>query len=104
MNTGNQERFAMQYLILKAEPKKGNVLAKKYLGATVGYWIKDQSCKNAYYIAKGLIEDEGWDVLSLEEQYPVEAATYKNESEGKAYYEQALQDEEVLVFYASTKK
>src|SRR5205809_6080471 len=33
---------------------------KQFGGATVGCWIKDQTKKNAYLVAKGWIEDHGW--------------------------------------------
>jgi hypothetical protein len=59
--------------------------------------------KNAYLIAKGWIEDQGWVPLTLEEQYPVSEETYQEKAEGRRYFEQALIDEEVFVFITSPK-
>lgn len=93
------ERIPMQYLIICAaqDPSFGH--KEEYGGANVGCWIRNQTKKNAYLIAKGWIEELGWVVLSLEEQYPVSGETYREKSEGRQYYEQALVDEEVFVFY-----
>lgn len=93
------ERIPMQYLIIDAAQDPSFAHEEKYGGANVGCWIKDQTKKNAYLIAKGWIEEHGWVVLSLKEQYPVSGETYRGDSEGREYYEQALIDEEVFVFF-----
>jgi len=97
------ERIPMQYLIIDAAQDPTYAHEKQYAGATVGCWIKNQTKKNAYLIAKGWIEDHGWVPLSLEEQYPVSAETYRGKSEGRQYFEQALIDDEVFVFCTSPK-
>jgi hypothetical protein len=50
-------------------------------------------------VAKGWIEEEGWVVLSLESQALVSAQDYQDDAEKREYFEQALMDEEVFVFY-----
>jgi len=93
------ERIPMQYLILDAAQAPSVHHQKKYAGAQVGCWIKNQTKKNAYLVAKGRIEEQGWVVLSLEVQRPVTAETYKNNPEGRRYFGQALLDDEVFVFF-----
>ena len=93
------ERIPMQHLIIDAAQDPTFTHDKIYGGATVGCWIKNQTKKNAYLIAKGWIENHGWVSLSLEDQYPVSEETYNEKSDGKQYYEQALIDDEVFVFY-----
>ena len=95
------ERIPMQYLIVDAAQDPTYAHERQYPGATVGCWIKHQTKRNAYLIAKGWIEGHGWVPLSLEEQYPVSAETYRVMSEGRKYFEQALIDEEVFVFFTS---
>ena len=92
------ERIPMQYLIIDAAQDPTFAHKKVCEGATVGCWIKNQTKKNAYLIAKGWIEDQGWVSLSLEDQYPISEEAYKEKPEGKQYFDQALIDEEVFVF------
>jgi hypothetical protein len=95
------ERIPMQYLMIDAAQDPTFAHEKFYDGATVGCWIKNQTKKNAYLVAKGWIEDHGRVSLSLEDQYPVSEVDYKEKSEGKQYFEQALIDEEIFVFHTS---
>jgi hypothetical protein len=92
------ERIPMQYLVINAAQDPSFAHEAEYGGANVGCWIKNQTKKNAYLIAKGWIEEHGWVVLSLEEQYPVSGEKYRGKAEDRQYYEQALVDEEVLSF------
>jgi hypothetical protein len=93
------QRVPMQYLIIDAAQDPTYAHEKQYGGATVGCWIKNQTKKNAHLIAKGWIEDHGWVPLSLEDQYPVSEETYRDKPEGRQYFEQALIDDEVFVFF-----
>jgi hypothetical protein len=92
------ERIPMQYLIIDAAQDPTFAHEEVYEGATVGCWIKNQTKKNAYLIAKGWIEERGWTSLVLEDQCPISEEAYKGKMEGKQYFEQALIDEEVFVF------
>jgi len=89
----------MQYLILAAAQDPTYAHEKEYGGAHVGCWIKNQTKRNAFSIAKGWIEDSGWVPLSLEDQHPVSVETYADNHESRHYFEQALIDEEVFVFH-----
>lgn len=97
------ERIPMQYLIIDAAQDPTHHHDKEYGGATVGCWIKNQTKKNAYLIAKGWIEENGWVPLSLEDQISVSERDYEGKAEGRKYYDQALIDDEVFVFYTSPK-
>jgi hypothetical protein len=98
------ERVPMQYLIIDSMQDPGFAHDKIHGGATVGCWIKNQTKKNAYLIAKGWIEYHGWVSLFLEDQYSVSEQDYKVKSEGKQYFEQALIDEEIFVFHTFPKQ
>ena len=91
----------MQYLIIDAAQDPDFPHKKKFDGASVGCWIKNQTTKNTYLIAKGWIENLGWIVLSLEDQQIVSAEDYEENPEGRKYFEQATSDSEVFVFYTS---
>jgi hypothetical protein len=92
------ERIPMQYLIMEAAQDPTFAHDKVFGGAMVGCWIKNRTKKNARLISKGWIEDHGWVALSLEDQYPVSEADYKNKADGKEYFGQAQIDEVVFVF------
>jgi hypothetical protein len=93
------ERIPMQHLIIDAAQDPTFAHKKIYGGATVACWIKNQTRKNAGLIAKGWVEDNGWVVLSLDEQHPISEADYEKKQDGKQHFEQALTDDEVFVFY-----
>jgi hypothetical protein len=95
------DRIPMQYLVIDAAQDPTYAHKEQYGGATVGCWIKNQTKKNACLIAKGWIEDHGWVALSLEDPHPVSEEDYGEESEYRRYFEQALIDEEVFVFFTS---
>ena len=97
----------MQYLFFAAKPQSDNPEAEEYGGAFVGCWIKDRTEDEARSVAEIMIEDNGWIPTKIEEQYPVTAEILDEGSEGKEYFEQALIDGEVIVFYTfprDTKK
>jgi hypothetical protein len=89
----------MRYLIFTVEPRRGSIHAKSCLGAKVGCWIKDRSKEEAETVARTFIEGEAWNVLTLDDHQIVSDSTYKDKVEGRCYYEQALIDREVFVFY-----
>lgn len=99
MNYEPHNRIPMQYLIIDAEQNDDFVHSERHGGAAVGCWIKNQTEENAYLIAKGIIEKNGWKVLRLDEQYPISEEDYDNKSAGREYFELALIDEEVFVFH-----
>jgi hypothetical protein len=98
-NYSEHERIPMQYLIIDAAQDPTFAHDEAHGGAAVGCWIKNQTKQNAYLIAKGWIEEHGWVVLSVEDQYPISEDDYKEKSDGKEYFEQALIDEQFFVFH-----
>lgn len=103
MDYGLHDRIPMQYLIIGAAQDPTFDHDEVFGGAAVGCWIKDQTKDNAYHIAKGRIENQGWVVLELEEQKLISEEDYESDGEGKEYFEQALTDDEVFVFYTYPK-
>ena len=91
----------MQHLVFEAIQDPEASHAEFYGGATVVCWIKNQTPKNSVLIARRWIEDSGWIVLELEDQYPVTADDYPAGSDGRPYFEQAEIDEEVFLFVTS---
>ena len=99
MKYESHDRIPMQYLIIDAEQNEEFDHDEVYGGASVGCWIKNQTEKNAYLIAKVWIEENGWRIICLDEQYPISEEDYSDKPEGREYFEQALIDGEVFVFH-----
>ena len=89
-------RIPMQYLHIYAEQDPDFGHDENFAGADVECWIKDQTAKNAYLIAKGWIEEAGWKCVELEEQGQISRDNH--EEDDVEYYDQALIDEQVFVF------
>src|SRR5437870_4152646 len=99
MEYSEHDKIPMQYLIIDVMPDHERLDLKNVGGASVSCWIRDQTKINAFYISKGWIEDQGWIIEGLDEQYPISADDYKTKLDGKQFYEQALIDEQVFVFH-----
>ena len=89
----------MQLIAIHAKQNSDYPHEKQYAGAYIDCYIKDQTEKNALYIAKGWIAESGWDVLTVEEQREISEEDYAPESEGRDFVRQALTDEEVFVYH-----
>ena len=89
----------MQLIRIKAKQNPEYAHEKWHAGAYVDCYIKDQTAENALYVTKGWIAKNGWDVLAVEEQREIQEDAYEEDSEGREYFQQALTDEEVFVYY-----
>ena len=89
----------MQFVLIAAIQDPEAEHDEEYGGAYVSCWIKDQTLRNALHIAKGWIQDAGWFVEEIEEQYPVTAEDYTDKPDSAQYYAQALIDGEVFVYH-----
>ena len=67
-------------------------------GAYVSCWIQSGDRYAAEDRARTLIQDYGWSVEALEEGAIVTSADYDRDDEDREFYEQALVENEVLVF------
>lgn len=67
-------------------------------GAYVNAWIERESADEAVAMACGIVEAEGWAITEVERVVPVTSDSMAGRP-GLKYYEQALTDKEVLVFY-----
>lgn len=67
-------------------------------GAYVDCWIQSNERSEAEERARGLIRDYGWSVEALESGATVTGQDYQDDEENREFYEQALVEQEVLVF------
>lgn len=88
----------MFFMIYSAHPNDGSEERSKYGGAAVACWINVDNPDLARAKAQQMIREEGWTVDGLEEEYPITREMAET-SEGLEYYEQALIDRQVIVFF-----
>ncbi len=77
---------------------------KKYTGDPVGgafinCWIESETSKEADKIAKNEIKSLNWDIIERTEVLEVAKDFYESDDPKLQYYEQALIDKTVFVFY-----
>ena len=72
--------------------------------AWVSCWINTDDEQDARQRAETMIGENGWSVIELDQCYPIAREGYPTGSDGLPYFEQALIDDEVLVFYVVAEK
>jgi hypothetical protein len=100
----NPKRIPMQFIVMEverdpdAEGEKDSELPDE---AQVLCWIKEQSHNNALHVAVGCVNETDWIVTSVLEHRSVSAKDFAD-TDLQAFYEEALTDDEVFVYDAST--
>jgi hypothetical protein len=92
----------MIYVRIDVLPEKGIVENQKYGGALVNCWILQDDIAVAVSIAKRMISEQGWRSQLIEEARHCNREDFPEES--KVYFDQALEDNEVLVFHTYPTK
>ena len=92
----------MYYLIYQGRPNEDHP-DKSIAGGMIGCWIETVSISKADKIARELIKEQNWDVVKKDQFKTVKPNSVDTDSEHYQYYEQALIDKEVLVFYTYPK-
>jgi hypothetical protein len=89
--------FFLQY---KAMPLPDHATAAKgWGGAVANCWVDRSTAVEAEIVAKQMIESEGWQVIETVEVRELPEAHCGLSESAQRYYEQALLDREVVVFY-----
>ncbi len=88
-------RFFVMRVCRSVEARQSQAAAEAY----VSCWISDSEKDSALEKATSLINAHGWGVVNIVEDYQVSRDDYLLKSEGLEYYEQALIDGEVVVFF-----
>jgi hypothetical protein len=87
----------MIYARIEAFPNKSSGERTRYGGAMVNCWIKRDDIEEAVSVARRIIAERGWHSELLEEARRCTREEFPEES--RQYFDQALTDDEVLVFY-----
>lgn len=92
----------MFYLIYEGRPNK-NYHDKSIAGGQIGCWIETTNITKADKIARDLIKEHNWDIIKKDRFKTIKPDSVDKDSEHYQYYDQALIDKEVLVFYTYPK-
>jgi hypothetical protein len=74
-------------------------VAAKYGGAIVDCWIDRETALEAESVAKKMIETQGWQVRETLEVAQTSEEDFAKSAKLRQYYEQAVLDKEVVVFF-----
>lgn len=94
---------AMCFLIIEALPQVGSEAAAKYGCAHVACWVNTTNCDDARKSTRELISTTGWVEVRVVEEKTVSADSYDPDNPALEYFNQALTDREVCVFYTSPR-
>ncbi len=98
------KRIPMQLIVMEVErdpDAEGEKDPEMPDEAQVLCWIKEQSRMNALHVAVGWVNETDWIVTSVLEHRSVSAKDFED-TDLQTFYEQALTDDEVFVYDAST--
>jgi|KBSMisStaDraftv2_1062788.scaffolds.fasta_scaffold429358_2 hypothetical protein len=90
----------MFFVQFEATPRRNARTSPDAAGALVNCWIERPTLQKAIEASQALVQAEGWIVDEPNEAYRVDISDYPPGAEGREYFEQALIDQEVCVFYA----
>jgi ankyrin repeat protein len=90
----NDQIFLIGY---HAKPKSE---IEDVLGAFINCYIVDTDYSNALIRSKKMVEDEGWDILTTEEEITINRFELEDDDERKPYVDQVVIDKDVMVIYS----
>jgi hypothetical protein len=94
----------MYFIIVEATLKTDSEDRGRYGGARVACWIDVTDAKTARDAANRLVAQAGWLPTTTIEARVIGRDDYAVTDDGLKYYEQALVDHEVCVFYTFPKE
>jgi hypothetical protein len=82
----------MYFVILEAAPRPAHPRHAEFGGAFAACWVATDDAVFAEREARAVLADAGWDVLGVDEHYPVDRARYVGNADLLALFDQALAD------------
>lgn len=88
----------MYQIVAHAKPKEGSENYGKVLGAYVAFFINFKEIDGAYVLAKHYIEDEGWEIIELEDEFFVIDSINDMADDYKQFYKEVFEYGYSLIF------
>ena len=92
----------MFYIVYHGKPNE-LYQGKPIGGAYIGCWIMNRTMIKAEHIARKIVTSQGWDIIEVDEKSEITPESVDKQSERFEYYQQALIDKEVVVYYTYPK-
>jgi hypothetical protein len=89
----------MYFFMFHGAPMARHPESKSIGGAFINCWVERSTLAEAEAVARQWINEAGWQIKSLDESRIVDRSDYDDNPAGVEYFEQALIDNEVFVFY-----
>ena len=93
----------MYQIVAHAKPKKDSENYGEVLGAYVAFFIDFKEIDGAFVLAKYYIENEGWEIIELEDEYFVIDSIEDMADDYKQYYEEVFNYGYSLIFNTNDK-
>jgi len=94
--------MTIYFFQIKTIPHIDNPEREECVGAFVNCWVKTINEKSAWTKAKKYVINEGWDVVSIEDQFIAKRNMYEGDSEAEESLEcfnEAIRDGISAIFY-----
>ncbi|MDM5155037.1 hypothetical protein QUF88_14805 [Bacillus sp. DX1.1] len=94
--------MTIYYFTFEAIPCSDNPEKDSCEGAFINCWIDSIDVNSALTKANNYINDEGWDVISIEDQFIANRKQYEGDyklKESLECFDQAMSDGIVVIFY-----
>ena len=88
----------MYQIIAHTKPKKDSEHYGKAIGAYATIFIDFKEIDGAYVLAKHYIEEEGWEIIELEEEYFIINSVEDMAEDYKQYFEEVFEYGYSLIF------
>ena len=89
----------MHFVVFEAHPKPQHAEYGRIDGAFVSAFVNEAVPAAAEAMAREFIEEQGWDIVVLDQSYPVDQERFELESESREHFDQALVDGIVVTFH-----
>jgi hypothetical protein len=92
----------MIYIQYTAKPKKVPKLDNDDAGAYINCWINYSDIEQAKNVAEKMIDESGWNIISLDNLEFITREFYENDTDDShsKYFDQAEIDNEVISIYS----
>ena len=87
------------YFMFEGKPLLSNPESQEFEGAYICCWVKSDNENLALSSAKAYIEDEGWEIVCIEEKFVAKREEYIDNQESLDAFDQAINYGVGAVFY-----
>ena len=91
--------MTVYYVMIEGKPKDTNPESAETKGAYIDVWVKSDLLEDAVQKAKDYVEQEEWEVISIEESAEAAREDYVDDSDLLECYDEACEEGISALFY-----